>query len=206
MENIIAELGKETPWAWYISRAAGLIGFIFLWLAVFLGLAIRNPKLKKIIEPVYTFDFHCFLAGMAAFWALVHGTSFLFHGTFSLGIKDVFIPFYSKTALANPNLLALGIMAFYAIVVLTITSYLRRHLSYQLWRVIHFLNPLAFAFVVIHGFFIGTDMKNIFISTAYLTSSVFIVMLYIYNLIFAVRSRYQTQENTRQIDNLSIKN
>jgi predicted ferric reductase len=175
MENI-------TPWAWYISRAAGLMGFIFLWLTIFLGLSIRNPILKKIIQPVYSFNFHCFIAAMSVFWALIHGTSFLFHGNFSLKLSEIFIPFYSKTALVNTNYLALGIMALYMLVIMTVTSYLRSHLKHWLWRVLHFFNPLAFLFVVVHGYMIGTDMKNIYIGGAFLTSAGILVLLYFSNL------------------------
>jgi predicted ferric reductase len=184
MENI-------TPWAWYISRAAGLMGFIFLWLTIFLGLSIRNPMLKKIIQPVYSFNLHCFVAALAFFWALVHGTSFLFHGDFSLSLKEIAIPFYSKTDLVNTNYLVLGILAFHMIVIMTITSYLRSHLKHWLWRVLHFLNPLAFVFVVVHGYMIGTDMKNIYVGRAFLISAGILVIIYLSNLGAVIWNKYK---------------
>lgn len=175
-------LDRETPWAWYVVRAAGLMGFFFLWMTIFLGLAIRNPLLKKIIAPVYSFDFHCFLAAATVFWALVHGTSLLFDHAFSFGIKDVIVPFFSKITVINTNYLALGIMAFYVLVIMTITSYLRRHIKHWLWRVLHFLNPLAFLFVVVHGYMNGTDIKNVYIGYAYLIASGFLVLIYLSSL------------------------
>lgn len=183
------ELGKETPWAWYVSRAAGLLGFIFLWITIFLGLSIRNPLLKKIVAPLYSFDFHCFMAAGAVFFSLAHGTSFLFHEEFSFGVKDIAIPFYSQTALVDANYLALGIMAFYALAVMTITSYLRKHLAHWLWRVLHFLHPVAFIFVVAHGYVNGTDTKNFLIGSAYLFSSFALALIYLSSLFFAVRDK-----------------
>jgi DMSO/TMAO reductase YedYZ heme-binding membrane subunit len=182
----LANFNQPTPWAWYIGRASGIIGFIFLWLTVFLGLSIRNPIFKKVVPPIYSFGFHCFLGAAAVFWSLVHGTSFLFDQSIQFTWKDSFIPFFSETTLVDPNFLALGIMAFYAMVIMTITSYLRKHLNHFLWRVLHFLNPLAFIFVVVHGYFNGTDMKNFWIGSAFLVSSYFLLIVYLSSLYFVI--------------------
>lgn len=193
--ELINNFNSETPWIWYLSRSAGLLAFIFLWLTVFLGLAIRNPILKKVIGPIYSCGLHCYISAIAVFWALVHGTSFLFHGSFSLGIKDIAIPFYSETTLVNTNYLALGIMALYAMIIMIITSYLRNHIQHWLWRVLHFLNPLAFIFVVVHGHMNGTDMKNVWIGGVFLFSSAFLVLIYFSSLIFAVLGERTSSES-----------
>jgi methionine sulfoxide reductase heme-binding subunit len=189
LENVNASLDQKTPWIWYVSRSAGLLGFIFLWLAVFLGLAIRNPLLKKVVKPIYSCGLHCYISSLAVFWALIHGTSFLFHGNFSLSLSEIVIPFYSQTSLVNPVYMSLGIMALYAMIIITITSYLRSHLNHWLWRAVHFLNPLAFIFVVVHGYMNGTDMKNIYISLSFLLSSAILVLIYFSNLFFTIRGR-----------------
>lgn len=174
---------SATPWAWYTVRSAGLVGFVFLWLTIFLGLAIRNPWLKKIIAPIYSFDLHCFTAVMAVFWSLVHGTSLLFDPTIGFGARDVFIPFFSQTIIVDARPLALGIVAFWMMVVMTITSYLRKHMSHWLWRALHFLNPLAFIFVVIHGYKIGTDIRNFYIGGTFLASSFMLLGIYFLSIV-----------------------
>jgi len=184
----------ETPWVWYIARASGLVGFIFLWITIFLGLAIRNPLLKKIVEPIYSFDFHCFTADLAIFWALIHGTSFLFDKMIGFSIADVAIPFFSRTEFVNVNYLALGILAFYAMVIMTITSYLRSHINHFVWRILHFLNPLAFIFVIAHGYLIGTDMKNFWIDGAYLIFSALLVLIYLSSLVAVVINRIKQKQ------------
>jgi hypothetical protein len=185
----------KTPWAWYISRASGLLAFLFLWLAVFLGLSIRNLFIKKFIEPIYSFDLHCFIAALAVFWGLVHGTSFLLHGDFALTLKEVFVPFYSKTILVDPFYMGLGIIAFYAMAVMTVTSYLRSRLSHFLWRVIHFLNPLAFIFIIFHGIKNGTDTNgNIYVGILYLASSLFLILIYSSTLFSVIWDKIMRQK------------
>lgn len=184
MEDIIYQINASTPWGWYITRASGLIAFAFLWLAVFLGLAIKNRLLQRIIKPIYSFGLHCYLAALAVFWALVHATSLaiLHNNNISFSVGEIFIPFYSKTTLVNPIYMALGILAFYAMIVIAITSYLKQHLNYWLWRVIHFLNPLVFIFVVVHGYMNGTEMKDPTFSLLFLFSSFILIALYLFNL------------------------
>ena len=208
-QNVGSALERETPWIWYLVRAAGILGFIFLWLTVFLGLSIRNPILKKIILPIYSFDLHCFIAAISVFWALIHGTSLLLDAKIQFGIKDIAIPFFSKNASVNVNFLALGILAFYMMVIMTITSYLRNLLNHKFWRVLHFLNPLAFIFVVVHGFFNGTDMKNFYVGSAYLFSSLLLILIYISSLAFAIITRYRKPEEieiTNQLNEYSDQN
>lgn len=199
-EQARQSVNRETPWAWYVARSAGLVGFVLLWITIFLGLSIRNPLLEKIIQPVYSFDFHCFVAAAAVMAALIHGTSLLFDQTLGFSLSDIAIPYFSKTNLVNPNFLALGIMAFYAMVVMTITSYLRRHLQHWLWRVLHFLNPVAFVFVVVHGYMNGTDMKNFWIGSAFLLSSVILTLIYLHSLLAAVWRKLQKPEPAENMD------
>jgi methionine sulfoxide reductase heme-binding subunit len=190
-ESVSAVLRGGTTWIWYLARVAGILGFIFLWITVFLGLSIRNPIFKKMIEPIYSFDFHCFTAALSVFWALIHGTSLLFDPLTQFKFKDVAIPFFSKTTIVDVNYLALGIVAFYMMVVMTITSYLRKRLNHKLWRILHFLNPVAFVFVVVHGYMNGTDMKNFYVGSAFLLSSFLLVLVYLSSLISSIARRFK---------------
>lgn len=194
MSEIRDVLDRETPWAWYISRASGLLAFIFLWLTILLGLSIRNPLLKKIIAPIYSFDLHVFTAGTAIFWAIIHGTVLLFDRFIGFGVKDVAIPYFSKTTFVDTNYLALGIMAFYAMVIMTVTSYLKKYLNFWVWRVLHFLHPFTFIFVVLHGYVIGTDMKIPWVSFTYRLSAAFLVLIYFSSLVFVIAGRLKKKE------------
>jgi hypothetical protein len=203
-ESVSAVLKSGTTWMWYLARVSGILGFISLWITVFLGLSIRNPILKKIINPVYSFDFHCFTAALSVFWSLVHGTSLLFDPGAQFGVKDVTIPFFSKTILVNVNYMALGIMAFYMMSILTVTSYIKKHLNRRLWRILHFLNPLAFIFVFFHGYMNGTDMKNFYVGSAFLFSSFILALIYFYNLVFLIVVQIRKYTADKNIPNSTL--
>lgn len=196
-EEIKGGLVTETPWAWFVTRSAGLVGFIFLWLSVFLGLSIRNNWLKKLVDPLYSFSFHCFLGASALFWAFVHGGVIIFDKFFGMGAKDIYIPFhfqYPNFIIGGINYLALGIIAFYLMIILVATSYAKNLMHHKIWRFLHFLNPVVFIFVVLHGYFIGTDMKNIWIRYAFIASSVFLALVYVSNLFFVLWNNWRSNE------------
>lgn len=191
-------LQAETPWAWYLARMAGFLGFGFLWLTIFLGLSIRNPLLKKLVEPIYSFDFHCFLASSAVFWGLLHGLSLLLDHKFKFTFADIFVPLHFTGKLVDTTFLSLGIIALYIMIVLTFSSYLKQKISQRVWRWTHFLNPLALIFVAVHGVQIGTDLKIEWIRQAFLASVWLLVLLYLSSLLFMVigkiKQRYVKQE------------
>lgn len=197
-EQVRQQLSRETPWAWYIARAAGLVGFVFLWLTIFLGLAIHNPWLRKIIEPIYSFDLHCFTAAMAVIFVLVHGSVLLLDPAIDFGVADVFVPFFSKTQVVNVVYLSLGILAFYMMMVMTITSYLKRYMNHRVWRLLHFLNPLAFLFTVSHAYNIGTDLKNALVASIFSGLVLVLVLIYLSSLIFALWTRFRVKKDVMQ--------
>lgn len=202
-EQIKGGMAAETPWAWYVTRSAGLLGFAFLWLSVFLGLSIRNNLLKKFIEPIYSFGLHCFLGASALFWALVHGASILFDKFFGMKIADVLIPFhfkYENFIFEGVNYLALGIIAFYLMIILVATSYAKNIIHHKIWRALHFLNPVIFLFVVAHGYSIGTDMHNFWIKNIFIGASFFLVLVYFSSLFFALWNRWKNIHQSEDIN------
>ncbi len=194
--NIISPYDAQANWAWYLSRSSGILAYIFLWLTIFLGLSIRNPLLKNFVARVYSFDLHCFMGAASVFWTLIHGSSLLFDQMANLNLGDLFIPFYSHTTIVDPYYMSFGIIAFYLLAIMTVTSYLKKHLKNWLWRVLHFLNPVAFVFVVFHGLYNGTDINgNIFIGGIYLFSAFILVIIYLTSLIAAIVGRIRKSDN-----------
>lgn len=181
---------KKTPWMWYFSRASGFLSYIFLWFSILLGLAIRNTLLQKIIKPIYSLDLHCFTSVSAIFWALFHGASFLFHeGTFRMSFKDAFIPLYSKSNLVNGEYLAFGIIAFYILVVLAVTSFAKRWISHRSWRMAHYLNWLLLPLLGVHTLLLGTDMQNQVVKVTFLSSIFLLIPLYFANLFSVIKNK-----------------
>ena len=82
--------------------------------------------------------------------------------------------------------MTLGIIAFYAMVIVTITSYLRNHLNHWFWRLTHYLGIVAFLFIIFHGLRNGTDLKAGPISAIYLIMSMILLALYLSNIFIII--------------------
>jgi methionine sulfoxide reductase heme-binding subunit len=178
----------ETPWAWYFTRASALIGFFLLYLSIFFGLAIRTPILKKIIQPAYSFEIHSWISLQALLFALLHGIALLFDKFLSFSLSNIFVPFSALPENAilagvKPIYLAMGIVSFYLMLILIVSSYLRKYIGFWIWRSIHFLNIVLWIFVIFHALKLGTDMKNEIVRNIFIYANAFLLLLFAVNVI-----------------------
>jgi methionine sulfoxide reductase heme-binding subunit len=177
---------NEIPWGWYAARSSGIVAFLLLYLVMFLGLAIRTPFLKKVIQPRYSYSVHCWLSVQALIFVFIHASSFFFDKFLGFRFKDIFIPFAVQSDYVNTTILAMGIIGFYLMIILIATSYLRRFIGQKLWRAFHFLNIVLYIFVVIHSFFLGTDLKKPIMVDIFIWLNAFLVFLILNNSAFRI--------------------
>jgi DMSO/TMAO reductase YedYZ heme-binding membrane subunit len=186
--NTISPIQPETPWAWYTTRVSGLVGFLLLLTSIFLGVSIRLPFLQRIIKPAHSYSIHCWISLQALIFAFVHGISLLFDRYLQFNIADVFIPLALRSDVVDPKIVALGIVGFYLMIMLVITSYLRKYIGQKIWRLVHYSNTILYIFVIIHAYLLGTDMKNPVIRDSFLALNGILISLFIFNLIYRLRS------------------
>lgn len=174
----------ETPWPWYVSRISGLLGFLLLYISIFLGLTVRIPWMRKLFSPLYAMQGHCWISFQATVFALVHGGALLFDEFLGFGFVDVFVPFASSY---KPQLVAMGTISFYLMVILTATSYARRFMSQKIWRALHFTNIILYAMGVWHALALGTDLQNPLARDIFIAANEFLVLLMIINMFLRIR-------------------
>jgi DMSO/TMAO reductase YedYZ heme-binding membrane subunit len=186
--NTIQPKNNEIPWAWYSARAGGLVGFLLLYISIFLGLAIRMPVLRKIIKPVYSYNIHCWISLQALILAFIHSGSLLFDKYLNFGFIGTFIPFALSSDIVDPNLITLGILGLYLMIALVATSYGRKYISQKVWRSVHFTNVILYALVIVHAYYIGTDLKIPLIRNIFIGLNIFLIFLFLVNIISRISS------------------
>jgi DMSO/TMAO reductase YedYZ heme-binding membrane subunit len=129
----------------------------------------------------------------------VHGFSLLFDKYLNFGFKDILVPF---TASYSPMLIALGTIGLYLMIVLVISSYLRRFIPNGLWRFLHSFNVALYVFTVIHALYLGTDLKISSVRNIFLGMNGFLVLLMAVNLF--VRIFRDTKQLEEPADNCPI--
>jgi methionine sulfoxide reductase heme-binding subunit len=137
---------------WITSRAAGTAALILSSVSVCVGLSMggrllrgRGPDLRVAHEALS-------LATIAAL--LVHGLTLLGDSFLHPSLLDVAIPLLSgyKTLWTS-----LGIVGFWALLLLGLSYYARARIGVQRWRVLHRFTALAWLLGLIHALGEGTD-------------------------------------------------
>jgi methionine sulfoxide reductase heme-binding subunit len=94
---------------------------------------------------------------LAVVFVGVHVGSILFDSYVHFGLISVLVPF---TGSWHPAAVAAGIVAFYLLLAVELTSLLRARLPLKLWRSSHYLSLPLFAFAILHGLTAGTDRHS----------------------------------------------
>jgi predicted ferric reductase len=146
----------EAPKAyWYISRTSAFVAFGLLWASTALGAIITNRMARIWPGGPTAFDLHQFtsLLGLAA--ALFHALILTGDRYIDYTLVQVLMPFASVNY--KPLWVGLGQLAFYALIVVSASFYLRKSLGARLWRLVHILSFVGFVGALAHGVWSGTD-------------------------------------------------
>jgi sulfoxide reductase heme-binding subunit YedZ len=176
---------------WYITRAAGLTGYILLWLSTAWGLAVSSKIFDKLLHRAYTYDFHQFLSLLAIGFILLHIAVLMADRYLPYTLAQVLVPFLSPY---RPIWVGVGVLAFYLTLLVTVTFYLRSRIGAKTFRTIHVLSLVAFLGAAVHGFFSGTDSPLLATQVLYAGTFLSVVFLTSYWLIFMVQKRLSKPE------------
>jgi len=142
---------------WYVARASGLVGWGLLAAKTLWGLALSTKVLGRRPRPNWILDLHRWLGGVALIFTGVHVVALLSDQYLHFGLNAVLIPFASKW---HPVAVAWGVVGFYLLLAVELTSLARARLPKMLWRRVHFASFLLFVMATIHGLTAGTDTKT----------------------------------------------
>jgi sulfoxide reductase heme-binding subunit YedZ len=87
----------------------------------------------------------------------IHLGALLVDTTARIGVLDLVVPFHSAYGTLA---IGLGALAVDALLVVTVTSLLKRHLKPDLWKWLHRLAYAAFALIFFHAVLSGTDFSD----------------------------------------------
>ena len=139
----------SSAFLYLLGRVSGLIGFVMLSSLIVSGDVARFFDrffgLDKII------NFHRKYSLVVALFVVFHP---IFIILFYWNLFDYIIP----RASAIP--LSLGILGFYAYLMVEISSRVAKRISYNIWQFLHVLTYMLFFFTLYHALFQGTDTRN----------------------------------------------
>ena len=139
---------------WYVTRSAGIIAYLLLWFSTILGLAVTSKYMDKMLDRMFTYDFHQFISLLSIAFLLVHILVLLVDRYLPYSLAQILVPFISPY---RPFWVGIGVISFYVTLLVTITFYLKRRIGMRSFRVIHYLSLLGYLGGMLHGIYSGTD-------------------------------------------------
>lgn len=147
---------NEKTW-WYLSRSSGIVALVLLVLSVVWGVLLATRALRPHDRPAWLLDLHRWLGGTALAMTGLHLLGLYADGYIDYGVTELFVPGASEY---RPVAVAVGVLSFYVLVAIQVTSYLRRRLSLRTWHAIHLLSYGLVWGAAIHAGLAGTDTVN----------------------------------------------
>ena len=174
---------------WYVTRAAGIISYLLLWLSTVWGLAVSNKILDPVLHRAFTYDFHQFLSLLAIGFIFLHIGVLLADKYLPFSVAQVLVPF---AAPYRPVWVGLGTIGLYLTLLVSVTFYIRKWIGQKTFRMIHLLSYLAFIAAAAHGLFAGTDSPLLTVQVMYAVTSLSVIFLTVYRIVTSKRLRRQS--------------
>ena len=142
---------------WELARVCGLASYAALAIAVLTGIALRTAVLDWLGSNRALRSLHEFTTVLWIPLAVLHLVALVLDHTARVSVVDLMVPF-----LAPYGTLAIGLgtLSLDLLVVVTLTSFMRRRMSPAIWRWLHRLAYVAFALVFLHAVLGGTDFGD----------------------------------------------
>jgi predicted ferric reductase len=173
---------------WYITRAAGLMSYLLLWLSTVWGLAVSNKILDPVLQRMFTYDFHQFISLLAIGFIVLHIVVLLADQYLPFSVAQILVPF---AAPYRPVWVGLGTIGLYLTLLVSITFYIRRRIGQKAFRAIHLASYLAFLAAALHGLLSGTDSPLITVRLMYLSTTLIVVFLTAYRVMMSAQAKRQ---------------
>jgi hypothetical protein len=164
-QQIVAKV--ISSWPWYVVRGSGIIAAISLVMLMLSGIGSITGHTFKFLEPITAWASHRALGIVFGISIILHMGGLLFDRFVPFNLFSILIPWlsnYKPITLFGFHLgsiaVALGVIAFYGVVLIIITSLIWVEDRPYIWKLVHLLSYLVLVFVFIHALFLGTDLQN----------------------------------------------
>lgn len=165
---------------WYVARSGGLVSWALAAATILWGLALSTRALGARPKAPWLLDLHRFLGGLTVVFVGVHLVGLWADTYVQFGARELFVPFASTW---RPGAVAWGIVAFYLLLAVELTSLVMNRLPKKLWKGVHFTSYALFVFGTVHLFTAGTDHTNLAVRWATIAIVAGVVFFTVYRAI-----------------------
>jgi len=145
------------PLAWLLARAAGLVAFALLTLAVWAGLAMSTRVLGPRHQKTQL-GLHRTLTWTGLGMVGLHVGAVMLDPILHFGPAAALVPFAAPW---KPGAIAAGVVAGWLSLLLAVSFRARKWIGQKTWRRLHYASFAAFALSLGHALWTGTDLRGV---------------------------------------------
>ncbi len=168
---------------WYVTRAAGIVAYLLLWLSTVWGLVVTNKIFDPILPRNFAYDAHEFLSLLAIGFTVLHVGVLLADKYLPFSAAQILVPFIAPY---RPAWIGIGVIGLYLTLLVTITFYIRRWIGVKAFRVIHYLSFISYVAVTLHSWFSGTDTPLAATQWMYIGTALVVIFLTVYRVVIGL--------------------
>lgn len=157
----------KASWPWYVTRASGMVAAVTLVILLLSGIGQVTGYTFKLLDPLTAWASHRAIAIACGISIFIHIFSLLFDKFVGFNIFHLFVPWlsnYKPAVVFGLHLgsfwVAMGVIAFYLVWLVIVTSLLWVEKKPHIWKLIHLISYLIIAMVFVHALYLGTDLSH----------------------------------------------
>ena len=154
---VLAAAANAPKALWYLTRGSGTVALVLLTASVVAGIltTVRwsSPRWPRLAVEWL----HRNVALLAVTFLAIHIITAVADSFAPIGWIDTVVPFRSPY---RPLWLGLGAVALDLLLAVALSSLVRRHLSYRVWKAVHWTAYGCWPVAVLHGLGTGSDARE----------------------------------------------
>lgn len=159
---------------WIIIRGSGIAAFALLSASMVWGLWVSTKTFGRAVKAKGLQWLHESLALGAVLATVVHLVALSMDEFVDFTWLDILVP---GLATWKPLPVALGVVAFWTVLAVSLSFYVKRWIGQAMWRSIHYLAFGSFVAALTHGVAAGTDTAHPIVASLYVAATVAVVLL-----------------------------
>jgi predicted ferric reductase len=165
---------------WYLARSGGMVAWVLCSASILWGLLLSTRLIRRRGAPAWILDMHRFLGTLSIIFTVLHLSGLFFDTYQPFTFADLLIPMHAKW---KSGAVAWGIIAFYLLAAIQISSWLMRKMSRKVWHAIHLGSFGLFVFATLHSFLAGTDRHNMLVQWVALTGGTLVLFMTVFRVL-----------------------
>ena len=159
---------------WDTARAGGFTAYLLVTISVALGLALSMRWQVRWWPRLISYELHVWITVLSFIFLGIHILASWVDPFTHFGLNELLLPFVSHY---RPLWMALGIVAMYLSLAVTLSLFIRRQIGYKWWLRLHELSFVVWALATIHGLATGSDTRTLWGIELYIVSAVLVCSL-----------------------------